>query len=424
MSHFNTGGQVPLFAYHTETGVNEIFSMRFSLPFSSLTCAPDALLPLLLSRACRTYPTFSVFSRHLLSLYGADLYSSVSRTGSRLTVSFTIDALAEKYLDKGDLIFPSLLSLLEDVIFSPLAFDDPEMVSAFLQEREERVSYLHSLISDKRLYTRLSALRALCPHEDTSLFLYGREEDVARLTMADMERAYHRLLHESSVSMVYIGYREANEILSILPYRLSAFIPACKEIPHDRCACKEREKPLYIMQSAPFTQSSVEVIYTFPVPHTLSEMAKSVFFEEILSSSPVSKLFVSLREKEKLCYDCATDFDRFSGACFIEAGCQASNISKIFKEISRQIEIIKKGSITEEEMECARASLRYRFASMLETPLDAYLFSDDIRLLCGDVDMQKLLSLIESVTVDDLSCYAEILRPAIFFSYSDGKGGE
>ena len=53
------------------------------LPLSAETASANAVLPYLLRRSCRRYPTFRALNEKLSSLYGASLQAQVYKLGGR-----------------------------------------------------------------------------------------------------------------------------------------------------------------------------------------------------------------------------------------------------------------------------------------------------------------------------------------------------
>ena len=78
----------------------------------------------------------------------------------------------------------------------------------------------------------------------------------------------------------------------------------------------------------------------------------------ILGGTTHSKLFANVREKMSLCYYCSSRYDTNKGILLIESGVEESNLSKAREEILHQLEEIRQGNISSDELTAARLSMQ------------------------------------------------------------------
>jgi predicted Zn-dependent peptidase len=88
----------------------------------------------------------------------------------------------------------------------------------------------------------------------------------------------------------------------------------------------------------------------------------------IYGETPVSKLFMNVREKMSLCYYCACRTVASKGALTVDSGVERENIEKAKTEIIRQLDEIRQGNITDEELESALLSLDNALTQVGDTP--------------------------------------------------------
>ena len=86
-------------------------------------------------------------------------------------------------------------------------------------------------------------------------------------------------------------------------------------------------------------------------------------YNAILGTTPSSKLFQNVREKESLAYTVRSRYYRFKDIIVIYAGINKENYSKALEVIKMQLEDMRKGNITDIEFKSARDSL---LADLLE----------------------------------------------------------
>ena len=56
-------------------------SVHFLIPLEQKSAAANALLPFLLTRACKDYPDYTALSKRLAELYGASVSAEVGKMG-------------------------------------------------------------------------------------------------------------------------------------------------------------------------------------------------------------------------------------------------------------------------------------------------------------------------------------------------------
>ena len=87
------------------------------------------------------------------------------------------------------------------------------------------------------------------------------------------------------------------------------------------------------------------------------DYAVTKVFNTVFGGSAASKLFMNVREKLSLCYYCSSSLIPEKGAMTVASGIQFENEQKAFDEIMLQLDNMKNGEITEDEIEMAKKSL-------------------------------------------------------------------
>lgn len=96
-------------------------SVNIVVPLSVETASENALVGGLLVRSCKKYPDFTVLSKKLSSLYGADLTSSLSKHGESQVIKISVSGLDDRYSLDDVSIAKELSELLCSVILSRMS---------------------------------------------------------------------------------------------------------------------------------------------------------------------------------------------------------------------------------------------------------------------------------------------------------------
>ena len=83
----------------------------------------------------------------------------------------------------------------------------------------------------------------------------------------------------------------------------------------------------------------------------------ALIYNAILGGTPTSKMFQNVREKEHLAYVAGSNYVRHKNNVFIRCGIEIEDYKKALDLIKIQIEDMKKGDFTEEDIKNAKASV-------------------------------------------------------------------
>jgi len=86
-------------------------------------------------------------------------------------------------------------------------------------------------------------------------------------------------------------------------------------------------------------------------------------FAAVLGGTPFSKLFSNVREKMSLCYYCSAAYSDLKGTMVVSSGVSRENIEKAEKAVLEQLEAVKNGEFTQQELENAETYLCTGFKS-------------------------------------------------------------
>ena len=83
----------------------------------------------------------------------------------------------------------------------------------------------------------------------------------------------------------------------------------------------------------------------------------ALIYNSILGGSANSKMFQNVREKAHLAYVASSSYVRFKNNIFVNCGIEIGNYEKALELIKQQIEDMKKGEFTEEDIENAKKGI-------------------------------------------------------------------
>ena len=135
-------------------------------------------------------------------------------------------------------------------------------------------------------------------------------------------------------------------------------------------------------------------------------------FNGVFGSGSTSKLFANVREKLQLCYYAGSMLDMHKGLLLVAAGIDFDRKEAAQAEIFRQLEAMRQGEISDEELQAARAGVAadLRMAEDSQGELEGFWLSQIIRgleygpaelaELCEDVTKEEVMAVAQSVDCD------------------------
>ena len=142
-------------------------------------------------------------------------------------------------------------------------------------------------------------------------------------------------------------------------------------------------------------------------------------YTAILGGTASSKLFCNVREKKSLAYTISAQYIKHKGAMFIASGIELSNYEIARESILKEVNDMKIGEITDEELHDAKVNLITRFRSFNDS--QAALIGWDIgqEILDSDMDLDVVINNVERITKEDIIDVASRLNLQVTYFLKD-----
>lgn len=326
----------------------------------------NALLSMVLPRGTKSFTSSKAIAKELENLYGASLSSDVSKKGERHILQFALQLPNEQYLEEKHVLERGL-KMLNEVIHRPFLEGDGFRRQYVAQEKDNLQEKIEGRINDKMTYAVERCIEEMCKNEGFSLHEYGNVEDLKEITSDSLYHHYCEIIGTSAVDICVVGDLDEKEAEDLIREYFQ-FKPGVKKI-------IEREK----IEFAPKTVNKVEdrmdvsqgkltLGYRTHVPFESHLYYPLVVFSNILGGGPNGKLFKNVREKESLCYYIFSKIEKFKSLMLISSGIEFSNYDKTVELIGKELEEMKKGNFSGEDIESAKNAIITSIRSMTDTP--------------------------------------------------------
>lgn len=386
----------------------------------------NALIPYVLRRGTTRYPDMQSVSRRLEELYGAVIEPVVRRVGEIQCVGFYASLTEDDFLPEGTSLLYDTAQLMGQLLLSPVTRGGlflPEYVDS---ERDKLTERIRSRINDKRRYAMTRCIEEMCCYEDYAVGRFGSESDCESINYKKLTRRYRTLLQTAPVEIFYCGRSDDVVVERALRAALSA-LPRGEidyDIGTDVRMNSVEEGARCVEESMDVTQGVLSMGFRLGESADEADMAALYVFNAVFGSGTTSKLFVNVREKLQLCYYAFSSLDLHKGIMLVSSGIEFYKYEQTRDEILRQLEAIKNGDVTDEELAAAKAAVASALRACMDShgELEGFYLSQTLAGL--DYGPVELAELAEDVTREQLADIAGGVECDMIYFLTGAADGE
>lgn len=365
---------------HTSKFKTNRMVFNFISPLTKENAHFNAMLPLIMMRATESYPSISAINKRLQYLYSGDISATNTSFGGCQIFGMKVNMLNNKYTQGTDVTMETL-DLVCEMIFKPYTVNgvfDKEYTES---EKTNLIDTIKSEINNKGRYAIKRTLAEMCKEEAFGTSIYGNMEEVEKITSQSLYNAYKQALSTYPIEIYVVGDCDVESIANKLKSYFDKIErnPLTIELAKTVSSASETK---YVTDKESVNQGKLVLGYRTGYRYEENKYHILQLFNEIFGGSPTSKLFVNVREKMSLCYSCHSIINQANGIMLISAGIDEKNNKITENAIIEQLEMIKQGKVSEEELESAKKSIINGYMSVYDSPssMASWMF---YRTLCG-----------------------------------------
>ena len=328
----------------------------------------------------------------------------VKKYGEIQAVGIALSYPEAAFLPGNKSIAKDVISLGCEVLLNPATRGGLLLPAYVDSEKEKLAELIRSRINDKTGYAISRCIEEMCCFEDYSVSRFGTEEDCERINYKKLTKHYRSLLQTSPIEIFYIGRDTLRTVEAFLKDALCTMARGeidC-EIGTDIRMNAVEEQARFFEEEMTISQS--RIVLGFRLGEQMEEPDRAVLsvFNTLYGGGITSKLFSTVREKMHLCYSISSSINIYKGILLAVAGIDASCFEGVRDEMLHQLEEIKNGNISDEELTAAKAAVISDLRSVedSQSSIEGYFLSQTITGESMDID--EYIDLIGEVTKEDL----------------------
>lgn len=383
-----------------------------------------SLLAGVLMRASKNYPSISAINNRLDYLYDMNVSSGTYKRGEKLYLSYECDFIRDEFLPDGEKLLDEAFGMFEELVFNPYLVDGAFDKKILDSEKTELENSIKSIINYKNAYVKEKCIETLCEGERYAISEQGTLEEIPFVSEKSLYDFYKSVLDSAQVEIMFVGQADSNKIADDFRAIFEKHTNrAPKTVDETFITGNVKEKVLEKKERMQVNQGKLALGFRTGVGVTDKDCTAMSLFAEIFGGSPMSKLFMNVREKLSLCYYCRASLDSYKGIMLVLSGIQSVNKDKSFEAIMKELSDVQSGNVTQDEFRAAKLSLVNSYKTLDDSPaaLSAWYIS---RIMSGSFENpEAIVEKIQNTTLGEvIEASKKVKLDTVYFL--EGEDGE
>lgn len=368
MERYTLNNQIAVNIIETDRFKTGMLSVNLIVPLEKHTAAANTLLLRVLKQGSANYPSLAAINTRLDDLYATGIGTRNYKRGDLQILGFSADILNNAYIPDRTDVLGGAIDMLCELLLRP-RLDEAGMffTQTVEREKESQCDAIRAQINSKQRYAFDRCIEIMCENERFGTSLAGTVEEVAAITPKMLTDRYFSLLREARVEIFFIGQTPVNELLPRLEESFG-MVEVSSSVMVETEVIRHAEKVREITEIQQVEQGKLVLGFRSGYSVQDADYLDFMTFCELYGSSPTSKLFVNVREKLSLCYYCSAQMDSFKGLMYVASGVAPENRDRAYEEIMAQLEAVRRGDFTKEELNNAIRSLQSGYRELTDSP--------------------------------------------------------
>ena len=309
----------------------------------------------LASAMCYTtkkYNTKIEFAKKLEDLYSAKVFPTCYRLGNAYNFDINMSLLNDKYGEKN--LLEKGLDFLKEIVFNPNIVNNRYDEKTFKVIKNEEKSQIERVKEDPRRYSLLKLLENVDKDAKYAYSADGYLEDLDKITRENLCDFHKKMINDSIIDIFIVGdidFRKVEKLIKekfkFKGNRIADFDPFIKEKKHNK-----KINELYEKDNT--NQAKLSIACTMEDLTKYERFSVLNLYNIILGGTADSKFFKNIREKYSLCYYVSSVGNKLDNLLLISSGITKDNYKKMMTLIKKEMDDMRKGNFTEEELEKAK----------------------------------------------------------------------
>ena len=346
---------INLYTIKTEKFKTNLIAVMLTTKLNRENVTKNALIPAVLRRGTANMQTLEKINKTLEGMYGASFDCGLDKTGENQVLKFYLETVNDEFLPTNtENIFKESIQKLFEIIFNPYLENNCFKKEYVKQEKENLKQIIEGKIDSKARYALYRCIEEMYKNEPFGLYKYGYVEDLEKINEQNLYQYYLELINQCKIDIFVSGLID-DGTRNIIEENNNIKKLKEREADYQKLDIgkKKNEEIKKIQESMEVNQGKL-IIGLDVNTENKEDRFNTIIYNSLLGGSANSKLFQNVREKASLAYTASSSYFRLKNNIFINCGIDIPNYEKTVEIIKQQIEDMKNGDFTDEEIENAK----------------------------------------------------------------------
>ena len=363
----------------------------------------NALISTILRRGSKSMPLQEEISKQMEEMYGASFDCGLDKIGDNQVLKFYMETINDDFIpqQKENMLKTTLEKILE-IVFNPY-IENGEFKKEYVEQEKNTIKHrIQGKIDNKARYALNRCIEEMYKDEPYGLYKFGYVEDLDAINGKNLYEYYQELIKNCKIDILVSGILpddieeiiKENENIKNLQEREPSYVMP-------KLTTKSEEKQNVVTESMEVTQGKLVLGLDIKL-EIEKQKYDALLYNAILGGSANSKMFQEVREKASLAYTAGSNYVRYKNNIFVKCGIEIKNYEKAMKIIRKQLEDMKTGNFTDEDIENAKKGIISTIKSIddeQDTEI-TYFFGQE--LSGSKVSIDKYIEKIQKVSKEDI----------------------
>ena len=337
----------------------DLLAVFLTIPLEKESVTKNALIPAVLRRGCKALKTQEEISIALEEMYGASFDCGVDKIGDNQILKFYLETINNIYTPENEDNLKNAIKILLQIIFEPLIQDNRFNKEYVESEKNNLKKIIEGRKDSKATYAVERCIEEMYKEKPYSLYKYGKTEDLEKINEENLYEQYQKLKNNCKIDIFASGEIIENISEEILN---NNFIKELNErkpkyiVNNLETRKKEKVQEKVVQESMDVAQGKL-ILGMDILEENEQDKYIALVYNAILGGTANSKMFQNVREKNSLAYTASSSYIRQKGNIFVKCGIEIENYEKALKIIKEQIEDMRKGEFSDEEISQAKLNI-------------------------------------------------------------------
>lgn len=347
-----------------------------------------ALILTVLRRGTNNLKTQEEISKKLEELYGASFDCGIDKLGDKHVLKFYVESLNEQYLYQKEDILSQSLNILFDIVFNPLLENGVFKQEYIDEEKQNLRIIIEGQKDNKAAYATQRCIEEMYKEKPYGLYKYGYVEDLEKIDSKNLYETYLNLIKTCKIDIFVSGDFDEKTLEEKVKsnQQISKLEPRKVEYLDEESESSNTQEENVVRENMQISQGKLNIGLD-----VLSDDKSAVsVYNAILGGGANSKLFQNVREKASLAYSAGSIYIKPKSKIIIKTGIEHKNYEKALQIIKEQIDDMKNGKFSDEDIQHAKELIIASFKAMQDEQDSeiSFYFGREIQKESKDIDKQ------------------------------------